>query len=138
MEVVQLIIEDENVLKLRGLQNIEPTFEIRHEGKSYPCNPIPAVESAHLIFEGFVNTKALGFIELHNEDKKHLLPSIISFLHGNTLRIEQSNAMDMKDIAQELGIPLIEEYARNCIFSDMSNQQQMDREYEATFTVDIN
>lgn len=137
MEVVQLIIEDENVMKLRGLPNIEPTFEIRHKGKSFPCNPIPAVESAHLIFEGYTNTKALGFIELHNEDKKHLLPSIISFLHGNTLRIEQGNAMDMRDIAQELGIPLIEEYARNCLFSDLGNQQQLDKEYETTFTPEI-
>ena len=131
MDIVHLMIEDEEVMKLRAMSTVEPTFEIHHKGKVFPCNPIPAVESAHFVFEGYNCTKALGFLELHNEDKKHLLPSIIGFLHGKSLLIEPSNAAEMREIAQELGMPLIEEYARNCIFSEMHNQ--FGRDFETNF-----
>ena len=132
MDIVHLMIEDEEVMKLRGMSTVEPTFEIHHKGKIYPCNPIPAVESAHFVFEGYNCTKALGFLELHNEDKKHLLPSIIGFLHGKSLLIEPSNATEMREIAQELGMPMIEEYARNCIYSQIS--PQFERDFETNFT----
>ena len=111
------MIEDENVIKLKSQNNIESTFEIHHKGKIFSCNPIPAVDSAKIVFEGFTCARAIGFIELHCEDKKHLLQSIIGFLHGKSLIIEPSNAREMIEIATELGIPIIVDHATNCIFT---------------------
>jgi len=113
--MVHLAIEDENVAKLRSMTNIEPTFQIIHKGKIYPCNPIPAVESAHIVFEGYSSAKAIGYMELVYEDKKNLLQSVISFLHGKSLIINPENAQELLEISAELGIPSICDHASNCL-----------------------
>lgn len=42
---------------------------------------------------------------------------VVAFLHGNSLNIDNSNAHDLAVVAQELGIPLIENYAKRLLKS---------------------
>lgn len=135
MDIVHLVIEDEKVNELRIKGSIEPTFEIRNQGNVYPCNPIPAVESAHLTFEGYEATKNVGYLEVQSKDPKHLIPSIIGFLHGKALIIEPAFAANMAELASELGIPLVEEYARNCAAANLI--YRFDKEFEANYAPEI-
>lgn len=136
MDIVHLSIEDVSVAQLAKAEKIEPTFEIHYNGAVFPCNPIPAVEHAHLVFQGYKETKALGFFELHTEDKNNIIPAIIDFLHGKELIISPFQAENMAAIASELGIPLIEKYANNCKNQNLMSRQY-DRNYDVSFTPDV-
>ena len=75
----------------------------------------------------------MGILKLNVEDKKELIPVIIDFLHGKPLVIDTNNAKDLCEMAHNLGIPMLEEYAMSCIMSE-SNIKHIDKEYETVFT----
>lgn len=114
MEVIHLVIEDAEVAKLRN-GPVEPTFEIRCKGKTYPCNPEPATDSAMIEFDGFSNARFVGFLELQCSDENNLLPAIIDFIHGKSLLIDTANAHDLMVLADELGIPVISMHAKRLL-----------------------
>lgn len=110
METIMLNMEVSDVKNMQS-KEIEPTFEIRNNGKNYKCDPIPATTKSKLVFEAYEKTKLTGYFDLKFNDEKELLPSIIDFLHGGTLIIDTGNAKHMHELAMELGIPLIVEYS---------------------------
>jgi hypothetical protein len=112
MNELAIMIDNPEVEKLSAQAKIPPTFEIINlSDKSYPCDPTAAVDSAHIVFEGFTYSRQLGSVTIDVSDSVNACSGIVDWLHGRPLFINATNAKTLSEMGKILGIHLIEEYA---------------------------
>ena len=111
MEQMTLQIMNETMAEMQKKRVTDAPFKLIYSGKSYPCNPEPAIKSANLVFGIYEQMKSVGSYEVTTPNHNSSLQSIIGFIHGQVLLINETNVIEMKLMSTELGIPMIYEYA---------------------------
>ena len=112
MKSVSIQIDDPRVQELNKQASFIPTFEIMNNGRSYVCDPRPAVDNARIVFQAYSASRLFGSIEMNVPDPTDVLKDIIFWLHGGSLKIESKRAQQFITFADALGIPLIGKWAR--------------------------
>ena len=104
-QCMQIQIDNPDVQALQ--RDFTPTFEIVNRGRSYVCNPRPAVDKAHIVFQAFSASRLFGSIQMDVADPHDVLADIVSWLHGGKLRIDKTKVVHLKQFAEILEIPLL-------------------------------
>ena len=112
MKCVTIQIDNTEVQNLSKKDRVIPSFEIINGGRSYVCDPRPAVDRAGIVFHAYSASRLFGSVEMNVPDPKDVLKDIVSWLHGGCLKLEASRASQFITFADALGIPTIGKWAR--------------------------
>jgi hypothetical protein len=103
MGQIELLLDGPAMQTVSKETMFAPIFKILNgEGRSYPCDPTAAVDSANLIFEFFTAARVIGYVRINVRDDIDATAAISNFLHGRPLVITMENAHVYFELASAL------------------------------------